>query len=79
MLTPSLGYEAGKGRELELERKIAARRQLEEAIAGQRLEQPGVRSSLLQRIRDAFAPARRADAGAPEAGAYQKPRQAAAR
>jgi hypothetical protein len=61
-----LGYEAGKGRELELERKIAARA-AEEAIAGQRLEQPAVRSSL-ERI--CLRPER--EAGAPEAGAYHE-------
>jgi hypothetical protein len=78
MLTPSLGYEAGKGRELELERKIAARRQLEEAIAGQRDQEPAVRRSLLQRIKEAVAPVRRVEAGPGKAGAYREPKQAAA-
>ena len=78
MLTPSIGYEAGKGREFELERKIAARRQLEEALAGQRLQQPAVRTSLLQRIKNAVAPVRRVDTGPAEAGAYREQKQAPA-
>jgi hypothetical protein len=75
MLTPSLGFEAGKGRELELERKAAARRQLEEARAGQRVQPPPRRPSLLQRIKDAVAPAGRVDAGSARARGYDEHEQ----
>jgi hypothetical protein len=56
MLTPTMGYEAGKGRALELERKLAARRQLEEALAVQRLEQPSLLERLVERLKKVVAP-----------------------
>lgn len=56
MLTPTMGYEAGKGRALELERKLAARRQLEEALAVQRLERRSLLERLVERLKKVVAP-----------------------
>jgi hypothetical protein len=47
MLPPSLGYEVGKARQAELEQQLAKRRQLEEALAVKRLQQPTVRQKVL--------------------------------
>jgi hypothetical protein len=56
MLTPTIGYEAGKGRALELERKLAARRQLEEALAVQRAERRSLLERLVERLKKVVAP-----------------------
>lgn len=55
MLPPMMGYEAGRGRELELEQKIAARRQLEEALSARRLEQPSLLEKLVESLRNVVA------------------------
>jgi hypothetical protein len=66
MLPPSMDYEVGKGRIFELEQKAAARRQLEEALAGQRRQQPGLLSRLLKRMKGGVAASRHVDVGMPE-------------
>ncbi|MDT8307109.1 MAG: hypothetical protein RRC07_14350 [Anaerolineae bacterium] len=52
MLTPSMDYEVGKGRMLELERKLAVRRLVAEAQASQRLQQPSVLDRLVERMKE---------------------------
>jgi hypothetical protein len=79
MLTPSIGYEAGKGRELELERQLARRRLLAEARDAQRSQQPQ-HPSLLDRIVERLkAIGRRRDERSPdlEIGGFQRQRPAA--
>jgi hypothetical protein len=51
MLPPMMGYEAGRGREMELERKIAERRQVVEAVASQRLKQPSLLEKLVSSLK----------------------------
>lgn len=51
MLTPSMDYEVGRGRMLELEQKLAARRLLDEALASQRLQQPSLLDRLVERMK----------------------------
>jgi hypothetical protein len=65
MLTPTMGYEAGKGRALELERKLAARRLLEEALTVQRLEQPSLLERLVERLKQVVAPGSHVGSGLP--------------
>jgi hypothetical protein len=52
MLTPSMSYEVGKGRQFELEQKAAQRRQVEEALASQRLEQPSLLDKIAERLKE---------------------------
>jgi hypothetical protein len=77
MLTPSIGYEAGKGRELELERKLARRRLLAEAREAQRSQQPSLLERIVERLK---AIGRRRDERSPdlEIGGFQRQRPAAA-
>jgi hypothetical protein len=56
MLTPTMSYEAGKGRALELERKLAARRQLAEALAVKRVERRSLLERLVERLKKVVAP-----------------------
>jgi hypothetical protein len=51
MLTPSIGYEAGKGRELELEKQLARRRLLAEARESQRLQQASLLDRIVERLK----------------------------
>lgn len=51
MLTPTMDYEVGRGRMLELEQKLAARRLLDEALASQRLQQPSLLDRLVERMK----------------------------
>jgi hypothetical protein len=77
MLTPSIGYEAGKGRELELERQLARRRLLAEAREAQRSQQPSLLERIVERLK---AIGRRRDERSPdlEIGGFQRQRPAAA-
>jgi hypothetical protein len=57
MLPPSLDYEMGKARQFELEQQLAKRRQVEEALAGKPLQQPGLRQRLLASMKNVAAKA----------------------
>ena len=80
MLTPSIGYEAGKGRELELEKQLARRRLLAEAREAQRLQQPSLLERIVERLKAIGARGRRRDERSPdlEIGGFQRQRPAAA-
>lgn len=75
MLTPSLGYEAGKGRELELEKQLAQRRLLAEAREVQRLQQPGLLDRIVDRLKAIGRRAARPNTQQPQQEAGQFPRQ----
>jgi hypothetical protein len=55
MLTPSMGYEVGKGRIWELERKVAAQQLLDEALATPKPQHAASREGLLARVKHVTA------------------------